>query len=138
MAFGDDSMDSTQDLKCVAVLKKGGTSVESDANFEAIQKVLFRVFFDQDGVVHRQLTPEGHTVNKGYYLHVLLRLRDAVRRKRAEKWSSGNWQNQHDDAPAHTAQLVQHFLAKHEIPNVQQPAYSLDLAQCDFVFILKI
>ena len=77
--------------------------------------------------------PEGQTVNTGYYLQVLRRLRDVIRRKRPETWSSGYWQIHRDRAPVLSSQVVQHFLAKHEIPHVQQTPYATDFAPCDFV-----
>ena len=60
------------------------------------------------------------------------RLRDAVRRKRPRFWSSGDWLLHHDNAPAHTSNLVQQFLAKHKIVQLRQPSYSPDIAPCDF------
>ena len=47
-------------------------------------KVMLIVFFDYLGVVHFEYVPEGQTVNKEYYLTVLRRLRDAIRRKRPD------------------------------------------------------
>lgn len=95
-------------------------------------------FFDSKGVVHHEFAPEGQTVNKEYYLGVLKRLRDAVRRKRPEKWSSGDWHLHHDNAPPHSAHLVQTFLAKHGIPQVRHPPYSPDLAPNDFFLFPKL
>jgi transposase/AraC-like DNA-binding protein len=101
-------------------------------------KTLLTVFFDYKGIVHHEYAPPGQTVNKEYYREVLRRLRDAIRRKRPELHASGEWQFHHDNAPAHKAQLVQQFLAKHNIPQVQQPPYSPDLAPCDFFLFPKI
>jgi hypothetical protein len=42
------------------------------------------------------------------------------------------WQLLHDNAPAHSLQLIQAFLAKHNIPVVQQALYSPDMASCNF------
>ena len=39
-------------------------------------------FIDWNGVVHYEFVPRGETVNKEFYLKVLKRLREAVRRKR--------------------------------------------------------
>ena len=36
------------------------------------------------------------------------------------------WQLHHDNAPAHSSQLIQTFLAKHNIPVVRQNPYSPD------------
>ena len=41
-------------------------------------------FFDSRGIVHHEYAPEGQTINKEYYLQVLRRLREAVRRKRPD------------------------------------------------------
>ncbi|BFZ02340.1 hypothetical protein BsWGS_05379 [Bradybaena similaris] len=101
-------------------------------------KTLLIVFFDYKGIVHHEYAPSGQTVNKEYYIEVLRRLRDAVRRRRPDLHASGQWQLHHDNAPAHSAQLVQQFLAKHNIPQVRQPPYSPDLAPCDFFLFPKI
>jgi len=42
------------------------------------------------------------------------------------------WQLHHDNASAHSSQLIQTFLAKHNIPVVRQAPYSRDMAPCDF------
>jgi len=47
-------------------------------------KVLLTVFFDIRGVVHSEFLPVGQTVNKQYYLSVMKRLRESIRRKRPE------------------------------------------------------
>ena len=63
---------------------------------------------------------------------VLKRLRDAVRRKRRHFWASGDWLFHHDNAPAHSSNPVQQFLAKHKITQLRQSLYSPDVAPCDF------
>jgi len=71
-------------------------------------------------------------INKEYYLEVLHCLRDAVRCKRPDLWTAGTWQLHHDTSPTHSLQLIQTFLAKHNIPVVRQAPYSPDMAPCDF------
>jgi len=44
----------------------------------------------------------------------------------------------HDNAPCHTAVLINEFLAEKSIPVVSQPSYSLDLSPCDFVLFLRL
>ena len=46
------------------------------------------------------------TITKEYYIEVLRRLRDAIRRKRSQLWGSGDWQLNHDNAPVHSTALV--------------------------------
>ena len=53
-------------------------------------------------------------------------------RKRPHFWSSGDWLLHHDNAPAHSSNLVQQFLAKHKMVQLRQPPYSPDIAPCDF------
>jgi hypothetical protein len=50
------------------------------------EKVMLIAFFDIDGVVLHEFVPPGQTVNGHFYVLVLQRLRDAIRRKRREKW----------------------------------------------------
>ncbi|KAJ4437644.1 hypothetical protein ANN_17789 [Periplaneta americana] len=101
-------------------------------------KVMLTVFFDVRGIVHHEYAPEGQTVTKEYYHDVLRRLRDAVRCKRPDMWTANNWHLHHDNAPAHSSQLIHTFLAKHGITTVCQPPYSPDLAPCDFWLFPKL
>jgi len=54
-------------------------------------KVLLTVFFDYHGVVHREFLPQGRTINKKYYLEVMRRLRESIRKKRPEVWKENSW-----------------------------------------------
>jgi transposase len=99
---------------------------------------LLTVFFDYRGIVHHSYAPEGQTINKEYYLEVIRHLRDAVRSKRPGLWASRNWQLHHDNAPAHSSQLIQSFLTKHGIAVVRQAPYSPDMASCDFWLFPKL
>ena len=95
-------------------------------------KVILTVFFDSRGVVHHEYAPQGQNINKEYYLEVLRRFRDAVRHKRPDLWAAGTWHLHRDNAPAHSSQLIQTFLARHNIPVVRQAPYSPDMVPCDF------
>ena len=101
-------------------------------------KTMLIVFFDYRGVVHHEFVPEGQTVNKEYYLAVLRRLREAIRRKRPDLWADNSWIFHHDNAPSHSSLIVTEFLAKHEIKVIAQPPYSPDLAPCDFFLFPKL
>jgi len=63
-------------------------------------KVLFVVFFDWKDIIHHEFVPRGQMVNKQLYHGVLVRLRDAVRRKRPELWESQTWMLHHENVPA--------------------------------------
>jgi hypothetical protein len=63
------------------------------------------------------------------YVDTLRRLRDAVRRKRSEKWRTNSWFLLHDNAPAHRSVLVKHFLAKNNVTTLE---LTPELAPADF------
>jgi len=54
-------------------------------------KIMLISFFDANGIVHKEFVPPGQTVNQQFYLKVLKTLRDSVRKKRPEMWSSSDW-----------------------------------------------
>jgi hypothetical protein len=58
------------------------------------------------------------------YIDNLRRLRDAVRRKRLEKWRTNSWFLLHYNAPAHRSFLVNDFLAKNNVATLEHPLYS--------------
>jgi len=95
-------------------------------------KTMLIVFFVVRGIVHREFVPPGQTVNQEFYLEVLRRLRENVRRKRPKLWRSGDWFLHHDNAPVHTALSVTRYLASLGWTVIPHPPYSPDLAPCDF------
>ena len=101
-------------------------------------KVMLTCFFDSPGIVHHEYAPEGQTINNEYYLQVLRRLREAVRRKRPNMWAAKNFQLHHDNAPAHSAHVIHAFLAKNSMSLVRKAPYSPDLAPCDFWLFTKL
>ena len=64
-------------------------------------KRMLLTFFYIRGTVHYEFVPTGQTVNQVYYLEVLERLREKVRRKRPELFANNSWILHHDNAPAH-------------------------------------
>jgi hypothetical protein len=64
-------------------------------------KTMFIVFFDAQGVIHREFVPEGQTVNGQFYLGVMERLLKRIRRVRPEFHNSKEWFILHDSTPAH-------------------------------------
>ena len=49
------------------------------------------------------------------YNDILCHPRDAVRRKRPEKWRTNGWFLLHDNAPVHWSVLVKDFLSKNDV-----------------------
>ena len=99
-------------------------------------KAMLVVFFDSKGVIHSEFVPQGQTVNGQFYAQVLARLRDRV--KRVRKDIANNWILHHDNAPSHTALVVQEFLARNGVATLPQPPYSPDLAPPDFFLFPRI
>jgi histone-lysine N-methyltransferase SETMAR len=101
-------------------------------------KTMLIVFFDAVGLVHHEFLPQRQIMNQNVYITFLQHLRDAVRRKRPHKWSSGTWLLHHENAPCHAALSVSELLAKHSISAVPHPPYSPDLALCDFFIFPRL
>jgi len=101
-------------------------------------KVMLLVFFDWQGIIHHEFVPCGQTVNKEFYVAVLKRLREAVRRKRPQLWTNLSWVLHHNNVPAHSSFLVRNFLTKNKTTVVPQPPYSPDLAPADFFLFPKM
>ena len=91
------------------------------------------VFFDIWGVIHIDWVPEGQTVNQVYYKNVLTTLCERVRRRRPDMWKNASWILHHDNALS-----VKRYLVKNNIPVMEHPQYSPDLAPCDFFLFPKI
>ena len=85
-----------------------------------------------------QWGPHGQTVTKEFYLDVMRRLREAVRKKQPALWASSRWMLHHDRAPTHTSNLMQQFLRKHGTVQVANPPYSPDMSPPDFFLFPKI
>ena len=73
-------------------------------------KAMLIVFFDILGIVMAEWVPSGQTENQQYYIEVLTKLHERVRRKRPELCRNG-WILHQDNAPAHNALSVKQFLA---------------------------
>lgn len=101
-------------------------------------KTMLIVFFDIRGVVHHEFVPQGQTVNKDFYLTVLRRLRENIRRKRPDLWQNNSWILHDDNAPSHRATIINDFKTKHSINTIDQPPYSPDLAPCDFFLFSRL
>ena len=89
-------------------------------------------------IIHYEFVPTGQIVNQVYYLEVLKRLREKVRREGPELFATNSWILHHENAPAHTALSVREILDTKQITLLEHPAYSPDLASSEFLLFLKI
>jgi histone-lysine N-methyltransferase SETMAR len=94
-------------------------------------KATLIVFFDFHGIVMAVWLPSSQTVNQHYYIEVLTKLRECVRRKRPELLRNGRIFHQ-DNAPVYNALFVKQFLANQNITVLAHPPQSPDLAPCEF------
>ena len=89
------------------------------------------VFFDIQGIVHKEFVSPGQTVNGKFYCAFTKWLREGIRRKSPDKWKKNNWFLHHSNVPAHTSLVVQQFLTSKHI-TVMPPPYSPAIAPCEF------
>ncbi|XP_068213676.1 uncharacterized protein [Palaemon carinicauda] len=127
-AFGNEVMGITQIKEWYNRFRQGQTLVESkprsgrpstSRNEEFIENVR-RIVEDDRRITINEITEEVgiSTVS--------------------EMWEARNWQLHHDNAPAHSPQLIQSNLAKNSTPLVRNPPYSPDMAPCDFWLFPKL
>jgi hypothetical protein len=88
-------------------------------------KATMIILFGIRGVIMIERVPEGQMVNEKYYLEVLTKLRERVRKKKLELWKKNNG--------FCNAQAVKQFLADECIP-----PNSLDFATCVFYLFPKV
>lgn len=87
-------------------------------------------FFDDKRVIYQHALLPKIAVNGEYYGSVLTILGHHISRKRPKLVR--NWSLHHDNACPYIATYVQQYLKKCNIEIMPHPAYSPDLAPCDF------
>jgi len=109
-------------------------SPSQESENEQIQNQIdAHLFFDSQGIIHKEFVPPGQTVNQTFCREVLERLRKRVSRVRPGIVRT--WMLHYDNSPCHTAASINEFLVEKSIPVVPQPPYSPDLSPCDlFLF----
>lgn len=95
-------------------------------------KQMVAVFFRKSGVVAAVPLVERRTVNADWYCEVCLPKVFAELQKERPKAGLRRILLHHDNATAHTASKTLDFLHESEVQLVTHPAYSPDLAPCDF------
>ena len=95
------------------------------------RKLMATVFWDSKGILLVDFLQPGQTINATRYCETLNKLREAVRRKRPGRLSSGVI-FQHDNATPHTANLTREWLETYGWEALSHPPHSPDLAPSDF------
>ena len=70
------------------------------------------IFFDWQGVIHKEYVPEGENINAMYYKGVMEGILNRIRRVRSGMCESGARFLLHDNAPSHNATIIKQFLAQ--------------------------
>jgi len=99
---------------------------------------MFVIFFDWQGIIHKEFVPEGETINAVYYKGVMERLLNRIRRVRLGMCEIGDWFLLHDNAPSHNATIFKQFLAQRKVTMLDHPPYSPDLAPADYFLFRKV
>jgi [histone H3]-lysine36 N-dimethyltransferase SETMAR len=100
------------------------------------KKVMALVFWDRLGVLLIRYFRKGTTLTGAVYAKILEKLKNAILKKRGEKWEDGVFLL-HDNASSHTSRVCQ--TAIHDLGFIQltHPPYSPDLAPSDYFLFSK-
>jgi hypothetical protein len=88
-----------------------------------VSVLIFIIFLDSSGIVHKEFLPPGQTVNHAFYKDILERLRKQVQRVR--KNNADDWTLHRNNAPAHTGFQLENFWRRKIFP----PFHLLPTAQ---------
>ena len=81
------------------------------------------IFFDWQGVIHKEFVPEIETINAVYYKVIMERLLNRIRRIRPGMCEYGDWFLLNDNAPSHNATIFKQFLAQRKVTVPYHPTY---------------
>jgi len=95
-------------------------------------------FFDQHGLIMLNWMPMGSTITRQAYIETMKKLRERICKKQPELCQSNLWILYHNNGPAHRCFVVSQFLVAYRAIMLEHPAYSPDLAPCNFFLIDKI
>jgi len=101
-------------------------------------KTMLVIFFDWQGVIHKEFVPEGETINAVYYKVVMERLLNRIWHVRLGMCESGDWFLLHDNAPSRNMTIVKQFLAQQKVTVLDHPLCSPDLAPADYFLFPKV
>ncbi len=118
---------------------KGETRPQKAIWNRATCKTMAILFFDTLGVIHLEFLPRGQTIDSDFWIEVVKRLKESIRRKRPIMWKGGfdsqtdrDFILHMDNAPVHVSVPSLAFYGECDVNLLPHPAYSPDLAPCDF------
>jgi hypothetical protein len=99
-------------------------------------KTILVIFFDFQGIVHKEFIPEGKTVNADFYTGVMDHLK-RIRRVCPAAFCSQDFFLLHDNVPAHKARSVYQFLTQNMLQPFITPC-TPDLSTPDYILFRKL
>jgi hypothetical protein len=84
-------------------------------------KTMLITFFCKQLLIHREFVPEEQTVTISFYVKVIERLLERIRRMKPQFRAEVCWFLLHYNAPAHSALVVKRFVAKHSVVEIGHP-----------------
>ncbi len=103
---------------------------------KSYRKVLMTVFFDSQGIIHKEYAAS--TITSEAYIVTLMNLRDSIHVNRPNLWRHHNWILLDDNASAHKSYDTLEFHRQVCTDRGPHPPYSPDLAPCDFFLFPKL
>ncbi len=103
-----------------------------------VRKVMLIIFWNAQGVIHREFVPDGHGVDRHVYLRTMKELREKLRRHCPDLWRTQNFWLHHDSALTHRADIVVIYLDRTNTKILPHPPYSPDLAPSDFFLFARM
>ena len=102
------------------------------------KRSLSTIFFSGEGVAIKVPVKKGKSITGKYYKDVVLKKLKKYYQKRRPATGFKHVRLLHDNAPAHTSAIVTAFLKTEKVTVLPHPAYSPDLAPCDFFLFPKL
>ena len=137
-AYGDQALSHSNVFQWYGRFHDGRKDAEDDPRSGRPTECRNVIFFDWQGVIHKEFNPKGVTVNAVYYKGVMERLLNKIRRVRPGMCESGDWFLLHDNAPSYNATTVKQFLAQRKMTVFDHSPYSPDLAPADYFLFPKV
>lgn len=120
-------------------LRRGSAHPQKARHTRATKKTMLVLFFDSAGPVHTEFVPTGDTVDTDLWIAILRNLRESIHCKRPIMWTGGfDGNTDHDfllhmdNASYHVSVPALAYYGENDINLLSHPAYSPDLAPCDF------
>ncbi len=113
-------------------IDKGGARPKKALHCTTKKTTMLICFFDFEGILHHEFVPQKQRVKSEYNAQVLARLREKIWKKRPTLWKDNSYFILHNNAPIHTAHHTVTCMMETEMNDLPHPAYSPDLALCDF------